>query len=62
MALQAASHAMQDVRRLAWDLSLFTTSEFDFVSCPAIHNRLFDHAQQVQSGCGRIVAWQGGDA
>ena len=35
MALQAASHAMQDVRRLAWDLSLFTTSEFDFVSLPA---------------------------
>ena len=34
MALQAASHAMQDVRRLAWDLSLFTTSEFDFVSLP----------------------------
>jgi len=25
---------MQDVRRLAWDLSLFTTSEFDFVSLP----------------------------
>ena len=35
MALQAASHAMQDVRRLAWDLSLFTTAEFDFVSLPA---------------------------
>jgi argininosuccinate lyase len=35
MALQAASHAMQDVRRLAWDLSLFSTSEFDFVSLPA---------------------------
>jgi len=34
MALQAASHAMQDVRRLAWDLSLFTTSEFDFVRLP----------------------------
>jgi len=34
MALQAASHAMQDVRRLAWDLSLFTTSEFDFVGLP----------------------------
>ena len=25
---------MQDVRRLAWDLSLFTTSEFDFVRLP----------------------------
>jgi len=34
MALQAASHAMQDVRRLAWDLSLFTTAEFDLVSLP----------------------------
>ncbi len=31
---QAALHAMLDVRRLAWDLSLFTTSEFDFVSLP----------------------------
>jgi len=35
MALQAAAHAMQDVRRLAWDLSLFTTSEFDFVKLPS---------------------------
>jgi argininosuccinate lyase len=35
MALQAAAHAMQDVRRLAWDLSLFTTSEFGFVKLPA---------------------------
>ncbi len=35
MALQAAAHAMQDVRRLAWDLSLFTTSEFNFVKLPA---------------------------
>jgi argininosuccinate lyase len=35
MALQAAAHAMQDVRRLAWDISLFTTSEFDFVKLPA---------------------------
>jgi len=34
MALQAASHAMQDVRRLAWDLSLFTTAEFDFIRLP----------------------------
>ena len=24
---------MLDLRRLAWDLSLFTTAEFDFVSC-----------------------------
>jgi len=34
MALQAALHAMQDVRRLSWDLSLFTTSEFGFVRLP----------------------------
>lgn len=34
MALQAALHAMLDLRRLAWDLSLFTTSEFDFVVLP----------------------------
>jgi len=34
LALQAAAHAMQDLRRLAWDLSLFTTSEFDFVTLP----------------------------
>mgnify|MGYP001813387804 CR=1 FL=1 len=35
MALQAALHAMQDLRRLAWDLSLFTTSEFGFIRLPA---------------------------
>ncbi|MBT8047595.1 MAG: argininosuccinate lyase [Xanthomonadales bacterium] len=35
MTLQAAAHAMQDVRRLAWDLSLFMTSEFNFVRLPA---------------------------
>jgi argininosuccinate lyase len=34
MALQAALHAMLDLRRLAWDLSLFTTSEFDFIELP----------------------------
>jgi len=34
MSLQAALHAMQDVRRLAWDLSLFTTAEFGFVRLP----------------------------
>lgn len=34
MVLQAAWHAMQDVRRLAWDLSLFTTSEFGFIGLP----------------------------
>jgi argininosuccinate lyase len=34
MVLQALLHAMQDVRRLAWDLSLFTTSEFDFIRLP----------------------------
>ena len=34
MALQAALHAMQDVRRMSWDLSLFATSEFDFIELP----------------------------
>lgn len=34
MSLQAALHALQDVRRLAWDLSLFTTAEFDFIRLP----------------------------
>lgn len=34
IALQAASHAMQDLRRLAWDLSLFTTKEFGFITLP----------------------------
>ncbi len=34
MVLQAALHAMQDLRRLAWDLSLFTTSEFSFIRLP----------------------------
>jgi argininosuccinate lyase len=34
MVLQALLHALQDVRRLAWDLSLFTTGEFDFVKLP----------------------------
>lgn len=34
MALQAAGHALRDVQRLAWDLSLFTTAEFGFVTLP----------------------------
>jgi len=34
MVLQALLHALQDTRRLAWDLSLFTTGEFDFVKLP----------------------------
>lgn len=33
-ALAALSQALGDVRRLAWDLSLFTTAEFGFVSLP----------------------------
>ena len=33
-ALAALGAATLDVRRLAWDLSLFTTSEFDFVRLP----------------------------
>ncbi|UGB36955.1 argininosuccinate lyase [Frateuria soli] len=33
-ALEALASAMLDLRRLAWDLSLFTTAEFGFVSLP----------------------------
>mgnify|MGYP000203419264 CR=1 FL=1 len=33
-ALSALAAATTDLRRLAWDLSLFTTSEFDFVRLP----------------------------
>ncbi len=34
-ALEAIGSALLDVRRLAWDLSLFTTSEFGFIMLPA---------------------------
>ncbi|HEY0178688.1 MAG TPA: lyase family protein [Dokdonella sp.] len=34
-ALDALGAALLDLRRLAWDLSLFTTAEFDFVRLPA---------------------------
>ncbi len=34
-ALDALGAAVLDLRRLAWDLSLFTTAEFDFVKLPA---------------------------
>jgi argininosuccinate lyase len=34
-ALEALGSALLDVRRLAWDLSLFTTAEFGFVQLPA---------------------------
>jgi argininosuccinate lyase len=34
-ALEAIGSALLDVRRLAWDLSLFTTSEFGFVTLPS---------------------------
>jgi len=33
-ALEALGSALLDVRRLAWDLSLFTSSEFGFVALP----------------------------
>jgi argininosuccinate lyase len=33
--LEAIASALLDLRRLAWDLSLFTTAEFDFVRLPA---------------------------
>ncbi len=35
VALDALAQALLDLRRLAWDLSLFTTSEFGFVALPA---------------------------
>jgi len=34
-ALEALNSAMLDLRRLAWDLSLFTSAEFGFVRLPA---------------------------
>ena len=34
-ALEAIGSALLDVRRLAWDLSLFTTAEFGFVTLPS---------------------------
>ena len=34
-AIEALSSAMLDLRRLAWDLSLFTASEFGFVKLPS---------------------------
>lgn len=34
-ALEALGSAMLDLRRLAWDLSLFTSAEFGFVKLPA---------------------------
>jgi hypothetical protein len=33
--MEAIGSAMLDARRLAWDLSLFTTAEFNFVSLPS---------------------------
>lgn len=33
--LEAIAGALLDLRRLAWDLSLFTTAEFNFVSLPS---------------------------
>lgn len=35
-ALEALAAAVLDLRRLAWDLSLFTTSEYGFVNLPGI--------------------------
>jgi len=34
-ALEALGSALLDLRRLAWDLSLFTSAEFGFVALPA---------------------------
>ncbi len=37
MCLHALSYLLLDVRRFAWDLSLFMTSEFDFIQMGASH-------------------------
>lgn len=34
--LSALAQVLGDVRRMAWDLSLFATAEFDFIAMPAI--------------------------
>ena len=36
-ALDALGSALLDVRRLAWDMSLFTTAEFGFVALPDVY-------------------------
>lgn len=36
-ALDALASALLDLRRLAWDLSLFTTAEYNFVQLPAAY-------------------------
>jgi argininosuccinate lyase len=36
-AIEALGSALLDLRRLAWDLSLFTSSEFGFVALPAAY-------------------------
>ncbi len=37
MCLHAMSYLLMDVRRFAWDLSLFMTSEFDFIQMGSSH-------------------------
>ncbi len=37
MTLHALSYLMSDVRRFAWDLSLFMSSEFDFIKLASSH-------------------------
>jgi argininosuccinate lyase len=36
-AIEALASALLDLRRLAWDLSLFTSAEFGFVTLPAMY-------------------------
>ena len=58
-ALESLGSALLDLRRLAWDLSLFTTAEFGFVALAGgIHHRLLDHAEQAQSRRRRAAARQ----
>ncbi len=37
MTLQSLYHVMLDIRRLSWDLSLFMTAEFNFISMNSSH-------------------------
>jgi argininosuccinate lyase len=53
-ALDALLSAMGDLRRLAWDLSLFTSSEFGFVQLPAEYqtgSSLMPSAIRIWSSC-----------
>lgn len=63
-ALGAAWQFMQDARRLGWDLTLFATAEFGFVTLPAVattgssimpNKRNPDAAELLRAGAGVIA-------